>query len=239
MFASTSAKIKVANAVKGYCDIHNIIINIFTESDIDGETISHFRIAGAVNDSVILRWKEATEKNLDGAIAHICEAIYADWSRSKLDRIGISHEMELLRHFAKPSDKKPDPTPEISKVIFNNPCTIVLWSDKTKTIVRCQEGDVFDPEKGLAMAIVKKMSGNTGKYYDIFKKWVPKEKNPNNFPKYPWSFDTMTLQFAMERLQQSAKATSKSAKELLNSLYGAPKQETGLSSVDKTEKKGE
>lgn len=73
-------------------------------------------------------------------------------------------------------NSRPTSTPEISKVIFNPPCTIVLWSDKTKTIVRCQGGDVFDPEKGLAMAIAKKMFGNTGKYCDIFKKWIPEEK---------------------------------------------------------------
>ena len=71
------------------------------------------------------------------------------------------------------SGSTPSSTPEISNVIFNPPATIVFWSDKTKTVVKCQEGDEFDPEKGLAMAIVKKMNGNTGKYCDIFKKWVP------------------------------------------------------------------
>ena len=40
----------------------------------------------------------------------------------------------------------------IKKVIFNDPATIVLWSDGTKTVVKA-EGEPFDPEKGLAMAI--------------------------------------------------------------------------------------
>lgn len=65
---------------------------------------------------------------------------------------------------------------QIKKVIFNYPVTVVLWEDDTKTIVRCGDHDVFDPEKGLAMAIAKKALGNTGKYYDMFKKWVPKEE---------------------------------------------------------------
>lgn len=73
-------------------------------------------------------------------------------------------------------NSRPTTLPEISKVIFNPSATIVLWSDKTKTIVRCQEGDEFDHEKGLAMAITKKIYGNTGKYNDIFKKWLPKQK---------------------------------------------------------------
>lgn len=48
----------------------------------------------------------------------------------------------------------------IRKVIFSNPATIVLWSDCTKTVVKCGPDDIFDKEKGLAMAIVKKMAGN-------------------------------------------------------------------------------
>lgn len=58
----------------------------------------------------------------------------------------------------------------IEKVIFNGPATIVMWMDGTKTIVKCQDGDAFDPEKGLAMAISKKAFGNKGKYCDVFKK---------------------------------------------------------------------
>ena len=58
----------------------------------------------------------------------------------------------------------------IYKVIFNGPATIVMWMDGTKTIVKCQDGDTFDPEKGLAMAISKKAFGNKGKYCDVFKK---------------------------------------------------------------------
>ena len=66
--------------------------------------------------------------------------------------------------------------PGIKKVHFNDPVTVVIWTDGTKTIVRCQEGDVFDPEKGLAMAISKKYFGNKGNYCEVFKKWVPEEK---------------------------------------------------------------
>jgi len=62
----------------------------------------------------------------------------------------------------------------ITKVIFNNPATIVLWSDGTKTVVKCDERDEFDPEKGLAMAICKKHFGG-GFYNDVFKKWIPEE----------------------------------------------------------------
>ena len=66
--------------------------------------------------------------------------------------------------------------PEIKNVIFNDPATIVFWEDGTKTVVKCQDGDEFDPEKGLAMAIVKKAYGNKGGYCNKMKKWLPKEE---------------------------------------------------------------
>lgn len=64
----------------------------------------------------------------------------------------------------------------IKKVIFNEPTTIIFWADGTKTVVKCGEDDIWDPEKGLAMAVTKKFFGNEGFYYDIFKKWIPEEK---------------------------------------------------------------
>lgn len=68
----------------------------------------------------------------------------------------------------------PKPTnylPEIKNVKFNGPATIVFWADGTKTVVKCQDGDDYSKEVGLAMCIVKKVFGNTSKYNDIFKKW--------------------------------------------------------------------
>lgn len=65
----------------------------------------------------------------------------------------------------------------IKKVIFNDPATIVFWSDGTKTVVKAGANDIFDPEKGLAMAISKKVLGNNYKAYGRFKKWLPKEYN--------------------------------------------------------------
>lgn len=64
----------------------------------------------------------------------------------------------------------------IKDVIFNAPATIVLWKDGTKTVVKVQPGDKYNPETGLAMCIVKKMAGNKGNYNKIFEKWLPKER---------------------------------------------------------------
>lgn len=64
----------------------------------------------------------------------------------------------------------------IKNVYFNEPYTIVIWGDDTKTIVKLQKGEKYDPEKGLAMAISKKWLGNDNKYYDVFKKFLPEKK---------------------------------------------------------------
>ena len=69
----------------------------------------------------------------------------------------------------------------IKNVVFNPPATIVFWTDNSKTVVKA-ENEIFDPEKGLAMAIAKKALGNRGNYYETFKKWLPKTE-PKEEPK--------------------------------------------------------
>ena len=66
--------------------------------------------------------------------------------------------------------------PEIKNAYFNNPMTVVMWDDGTKTIVECQSGDVYSAETGLALCIAKKALGNMPNFNNIFKKWIPEEK---------------------------------------------------------------
>lgn len=60
--------------------------------------------------------------------------------------------------------------PRIKDVKFHDPATIVFWMDGSKTVVKCGEGDAYDPEKGLAMAIAKRALGNEGNYYNEIRK---------------------------------------------------------------------
>ena len=64
---------------------------------------------------------------------------------------------------------------KIRDVIFSDPATVVFWSDGTKTVVKTRGGEKYDKEKGLAMAIIKKITGNTSNYYNIFKEWCGDE----------------------------------------------------------------
>lgn len=61
---------------------------------------------------------------------------------------------ETLANYAPYSYNRP--IPNIVEIIFNNPATIVYWSDDTKTVVKACDKDTFDKEVGLAMAIAKK-----------------------------------------------------------------------------------
>lgn len=66
-----------------------------------------------------------------------------------------------------------NPSFEIKKVIFNDPATIVLWEDGTKTVVKVQDGDIYDEYTGLALCIAKKALGNKPNFNNVFRKWVP------------------------------------------------------------------
>lgn len=55
------------------------------------------------------------------------------------------------------------------KVVYNDPATVVYWSDGTKTIVKCHDDDVFDEREGFLLCCAKKLMGNTGVYNDLMR----------------------------------------------------------------------
>ena len=105
----------------------------------------------------------------------------------------------------------------IRKVIFNDPATVVLWSDGTKTVVKCGPEDSFDMEKGLAMAIVKKMAGNDNRFHKVFKQYTKKKK------KEPGSIGSITD--IMAGLNQAAAIATNTIHELAH--MAAAKAERG------------
>jgi hypothetical protein len=77
-------------------------------------------------------------------------------------------ELERMAQLLKPITSLTLP---IEKVIFNYPATIILWSDGTKTVVKCQPGDTYDEEKGFVMAYLKKLLGNDNTFNKEIKKY--------------------------------------------------------------------
>lgn len=100
----------------------------------------------------------------------------------------------------------------IRKVIFNDPATIVLWSDGSKTVVKCGPEDSYDMEKGLAMAIVKKMAGNDNRFHKVFKQYPKKKK------KEPGSVGAIADMMA--GLNQAAAIATKTMHELAHTAAG-------------------
>lgn len=91
----------------------------------------------------------------------------------------------------------------IENVIFNDPATIVIWGDGSKTVVKCQDGDEFDKEKGLAMAISKKVLGNKSNFNNTFKHFIGEDEEAFNIGINTYAF-----------------------KNILNNAFGAPKKPT-------------
>ena len=89
-----------------------------------------------------------------------------------------------LRHMRQHSDTL---LPEIERLIFNDPATIVYWSDGTKTVVKCQPGDVFSAEAGLTTAMLKKYMGNDNTFNRVINEWLKHtgEYKPSVAPALP------------------------------------------------------
>lgn len=99
----------------------------------------------------------------------------------------------------------------IKNVIFAPPATIVYWSDGSKTVVKCSEKDVFDPEKGLAMAIAKRCGGNKGSYYKEIQNWV--EKSGKKYPGKPYTESSSVKNDALKKYIAQAKKSYEAALE--------------------------
>lgn len=68
----------------------------------------------------------------------------------------------------------------VKEVIYNDPVTVINWTDGVKTVVRCQPGDIYDEKTGFLLCVAKRAFGNTGYFNEIMKDFVPgyiKEKN--------------------------------------------------------------
>jgi hypothetical protein len=114
-------------------------------------------VATAINDTA---YTVETAVNTDIA------KLIAERNTARMDYVHALHKIDRM-------ERSEQSAKTIKKVIFNPPATIIFWADGTKTVVKCQDDEAFfDPEKGLAMAFMKKMLGNKGNYYNIVDKWV-------------------------------------------------------------------
>ena len=60
--------------------------------------------------------------------------------------------------------------PMVKKIIKSGPCTIVIWQDGSKTIVRLREGEKDDEFAAFSAAVVKKLYGSNSAVSRMIKK---------------------------------------------------------------------
>ena len=122
----------------------------------------------------------STELHCDGAINADVE-LYSGVSASDLittpdmiRRREVTYRLSRAAAYGlfTPVKKEKTLSMTIKKVIFSPPATIIIWDDNTKTIVKAQEDEPYDPEKGMAMCIAKHIYGDCGSYYNVFSEWL-------------------------------------------------------------------
>jgi hypothetical protein len=62
----------------------------------------------------------------------------------------------------------------IEKVLYNNPATIVFWSDGTQTRNICPKETLYNPDTGLAFCVLKKFMGGD-EMAKLFNDWELKD----------------------------------------------------------------
>lgn len=98
--------------------------------------------------------------SMDGRMIEILEIDYI----LEGTRYGASYDLKLNFTSSKAFTFKEF----VKKVYFNEPYTIVIWNDGTKTIVKCAEGCKYDKYTGLVTCFLNKLMGNYG--FSQFKK---------------------------------------------------------------------
>ena len=82
----------------------------------------------------------------------------------KLSNIGVTNT-GVNFNFSPPNPVK------VKRVIYNNPATIVYFTDGSKTVVKACKDDVFDEQTGLLMCIAKRFLGDD--FHKVLKENVP------------------------------------------------------------------
>lgn len=169
-----------------YKEIHQMMIDAHTPTPLQNcvkETTDHVynELASYRKNDIekMLKYGRRTDMKFSFDIENIREALmrygyvtncevtmsglnHAPMMHIDVDLTGVYYDNKFCSLPARPmNNMKP------KKVMFNGLATIVDWTDGTKTIVKCMEGEKFDPEKGLAMAICKRIFGKD--FHSVFR----------------------------------------------------------------------
>lgn len=86
------------------------------------------------------------------------------WGGDCLQNMGKNIRIKVI----KPKEDKLKSKYGIERVISNAPATIIMWWDGSKTVVKCQNDEPYDLEKGIALCFMKKKLGNKSNFNNVF-----------------------------------------------------------------------
>lgn len=185
------------------CDSNKRVIGNITDvvSTVDGETMITLDTGHTFQfKSNDIHWDKG----------HNC-FINKPYHRDALDNARYITQARAMLNTAYTKEAAAMNVAVIKDAIFAPPATIVYWSDGTKTVVKCSEKDIFDPEKGLAMAIAKRCGGNKGSYYKEIQNWV--EKSGKKYPGKPYTESSSVESDALKKYIAQAKKSYEAALE--------------------------
>ena len=71
----------------------------------------------------------------------------------------LDNDLNLIRMIEELEEEEQNDFLTYEKIIFNDPATVVLWADGTRTVVKACKEDNFNKEVGLKTALLQRIFG--------------------------------------------------------------------------------
>lgn len=78
---------------------------------------------------------------------------------NELDEDEIDNDLNLIRMIEELEEEEQYDYLAFERIIFNDPATIVIWADGTRTVVKACKEDKFDKGVGLKTALLQRVFG--------------------------------------------------------------------------------
>ena len=88
------------------------------------------------------------------------------------------------------------------RIIHSGPATIVFWNDKTKTVVKCSENDIYDEYEAFCAALAIKMFGSNSHLKKMIRDKT-EDRTPKKEVDVEMKCEDGSLQEALNRLKRA------------------------------------
>ena len=87
------------------------------------------------------------------------QEIVNSFLEDELKKDEIDNDLNLIRMIEELEEEEQGDYLAYEKIIFNDPATIVIWADGTRTVVKACKEDKFNKEAGLKTALLQRIFG--------------------------------------------------------------------------------